>query len=243
MTEVADDALTIDELARRTGLTVRNVRAHQARGLLAPPLLRGRTGFYGPEHVARLELVKELQADGFNLEAIRRLLEHAGGSTDAVLRFARAVRAPWEQEDPRVVSLAELARRFGPTGDVALLERAVELGLLRDLGAGRFEERSPRLGAAAEELARLGIAGERALAVLEAVHRAADDVARAYVELFVEAVWQPFEAAGRPPERWPAVQEALEALRPLASDSLLAMFGLVMGERTEEAFGRELGTG
>jgi DNA-binding transcriptional MerR regulator len=243
VTEVADDALTIDELARRTGLTVRNVRAHQARGLLAPPLLRGRTGFYGPEHVARLELVKELQADGFNLEAIRRLLEHAGGSTDAVLRFARAVRAPWEQEDPRVVSLAELARRFGPTGDVALLERAVELGLLRDLGAGRFEERSPRLGAAAEELARLGIAGERATAVLEAVHRAADDVARAYVELFVEAVWQPFEAAGRPPERWPAVQEALEALRPLASDSLLAMFGLVMGERTEEAFGRELGTG
>jgi hypothetical protein len=39
------------------------------------------------------------------------------------------------------------------------------------------------------------------------------------------------------------VQEALEALRPLASDSLLAMFGLVMGERTEEAFGRELGDG
>jgi DNA-binding transcriptional MerR regulator len=241
VSEVADDALTIDELARRTGVTVRNVRAHQARGLLEPPLLRGRTGFYGPEHVARLELVKELQADGFNLEAIRRLLEHAGGSTDAVLRFARAVRAPWEQEDPRVVSLDALARRFGGTGDAALLERAVELGLLRDLGSGRFEERSPRLGVAAEELARLGISGERALAVLEAVHRAADDVARAYVELFVEAVWQPFEAAGRPPERWPGVQEALEALRPLASDSLLAMFGLVMGERTEEAFGRELG--
>jgi DNA-binding transcriptional MerR regulator len=29
--------LTIDELARRTGMTVRNVRAHQSRGLLPPP--------------------------------------------------------------------------------------------------------------------------------------------------------------------------------------------------------------
>jgi DNA-binding transcriptional MerR regulator len=241
VTEVTDDTLTIDALARRTGLTVRNVRAHQARGLLPPPEVRGRTGFYGPEHVARLELVKELQADGFNLEAIRRLLEHAGGSTADVLRFARAVRAPWEAEAPRIVSLEALAERYGGAGDVALLERALELGLLRDRGGGRFEERSPRLGAAAEELARLGIGAGRVLAVLEAVHGAADAVAAAYVELFLDAVWQPFEAAGRPAERWPAVQEALEALRPLASDSLLAMFGVVMGERTEEAFGRELG--
>jgi DNA-binding transcriptional MerR regulator len=242
MTDVADETLTIDELARRTGLTVRNIRAHQARGLLPPPALRGRTGFYGPEHLARLELVKALQADGFNLEAIRRLLEHAGGSTDAVLRFARAVRAPWDEEEPRAVSLEDLRERFG-AGNAALLRRALELGLVSDLGGGRFEERSPRLAAAAEELARLGVGADRAIAVLEAVHRAADAVARAYVELFLEAVWQPFEAAGRPPERWPAVQDALEALRPLASDSLLAMFGLVMGERTEEAFGRELGDG
>ncbi len=39
--------LTIDELAQRTG-TVRNVRAHQSRGLLPPPEVRGRTGYYGP---------------------------------------------------------------------------------------------------------------------------------------------------------------------------------------------------
>jgi DNA-binding transcriptional MerR regulator len=243
VSEVADDALTIDELARRTGLTVRNVRAHQARGLLPPPEVRGRTGFYGREHVARLELVRELQADGFNLEAIRRLLEHAGGSTEAVLRFARAVRAPWEDEAPQVVSLERLAERFGGSGNAALLQRALELGLLRDLGGGRFEERSPRLAGAAAELARRGIGPDRVLAALEAVHQAADEVARAYVELFLEAVWQPFEAAGRPADRWPAVQEALEALRPLASDALLAMFGLVMARRTEEAFGRELGDG
>ena len=52
-------------------MTVRNIRAYQSRGLLPPPELRGRTGYYGAEHVARIELIRELQSEGFNLEAIR----------------------------------------------------------------------------------------------------------------------------------------------------------------------------
>src|ERR671939_1447468 len=104
-----DEQLTIDELAQRTGMTVRNLRAHQSRGLLPPPVVRGRTGYYGAEHVARVELIKELQADGFNLEAIRRLIENAGGSTSEVLRFTRAARETFEEESPDVVTVAELA--------------------------------------------------------------------------------------------------------------------------------------
>ena len=76
------DRLTIDELARHTGMTVRNIRAHQSRGLLPPPAIEGRTGYYGPEHVARLELIAEMQADGFNLAAIQRLLQNSAGSCD-----------------------------------------------------------------------------------------------------------------------------------------------------------------
>src|SRR2546428_9555796 len=80
-------SMTIDELARQTGMTVRNIRAHQSRGLVPPPEVRGRTGYYGDEHRARIELIKELQADGFNLEAIRRLLGRTGGSGSEVLNF------------------------------------------------------------------------------------------------------------------------------------------------------------
>src|SRR3712207_6595270 len=109
--------LTIDELAARVGMTVRNVRAHQSRGLLPPPEVRGRTGFYGADHVARLELIKELQADGFNLNAIQRLIEASGGETSEVLRFTRTVRASFEEEEPEVVEVAELAARFGDDGD------------------------------------------------------------------------------------------------------------------------------
>src|SRR5215204_6869412 len=124
-----DASMTIDELARRTGMTVRNIRAHQSRGLLPPPAVRGRTGYYGPEHLARIELVRELQGDGFNLEAIRRLLEGAGGSSDEVLRFTRAVKAPFEDEEPQIVTAEELAERWH-AGDPKLLAKAQKLGLV-----------------------------------------------------------------------------------------------------------------
>jgi hypothetical protein len=60
------------------------------------------------------------------------------------------------------------------------------------------------------------------------------------MKLFVEAVWKPFEAEGRPEERWTEVSEALERLRPLAAESLHAMFGLAMDDATERTFGRQL---
>ncbi len=50
--------LTIEQLAAQTGMTVRNIRAHQARGLLDPPEVRLRVGYYGPEHVARIRLIR-----------------------------------------------------------------------------------------------------------------------------------------------------------------------------------------
>ena len=221
-------------------MTVRNIRAHQSRGLLPPPEVRGRTGFYGAEHVARIELIKELQADGFNLEAIRRLVDNAGGSSAEVLDFTRQVRDAFDEEDPEVVTLAELGERWGDRADPALLERALKLGVLRPLGGDRYEERSPRLARAGRELTELGIEPRRAVQVLDRLHRHADGVARAYVELFIETIWKPFVEAGRPAEDWPAVQEALNRLRPLAAESLLAMFGLVMTERVEEAVGREI---
>src|SRR5205823_6233543 len=134
--------LTIDELAQQVGMTVRNIRAHQSRGLLSAPEVRGRTGYYNDEHIARIDLIKELQADGFSLELIRRLVDDAGGSNSDTLRFTRALRAPFVDEEPRIVDAAEISERKNST-DVELLERAEKLGLLRSLGEGRYEDLSP----------------------------------------------------------------------------------------------------
>src|SRR5437764_10640695 len=72
--------LTIEQLASESGMSVRNIRSHQSRGLLPPPEVRARVGYYGAEHVARLALIADLQADGFNLAAIERLVNAPSGS-------------------------------------------------------------------------------------------------------------------------------------------------------------------
>ncbi len=235
------EELTIDELARRTGMTVRNIRAHQSRGLLPAPQVRGRTGFYGPDHEARIELIRELQADGFKLEAISRLLDSAGGSSEEVLRFTRAVKAPFEDEQPQIVSAEELAERWRAGDEAqALLRKAEKLGILRPLPDGKFEELSPTLGRASAELAALGIPAAAALDVAGQLRKQSAAVAKTFVDLFIKQVWKPFEDQGRPEHDLPAVRDALERLRPLASDALLAMFQLVMTEAVERQMGREL---
>jgi DNA-binding transcriptional MerR regulator len=237
----ATEKLTIDELARRTGMTVRNIRAHQSRGLLPAPQVRGRTGFYGPEHESRINLIRELQADGYKLEAIGRLVDSAGGSSEEVLRFTRAVKAPFEDEQPQIVTAEELAERW-EAGEAApqLLRKAEKLGILRPLPDGNFEELSPTLGRASAELARLGIPAEKALDVASELRKHSGAVAKVFVELFMRQIWKPFEDQGRPETELPEVRDALERLRPLASDALLAMFQLVMTEAVEDRMGREV---
>src|ERR1700712_2680900 len=66
--------LTVEQLAAEVGMSVRNIRNHHTRGLLPPPEVRARVGYYNAEHVARLRLILDLQADGFNLASIERLL-------------------------------------------------------------------------------------------------------------------------------------------------------------------------
>jgi DNA-binding transcriptional MerR regulator len=235
--------MTIDELARRTGMTVRNIRAHQSRGLVPPPEVRGRTGYYGDAHVSRIELIQELQADGFNLESIRKLLEGAGGSSSEVLNFSRTLRAPFEEEQPEILNAEEMVERWGGRLDERLMARTEKLGLIRGLGDGRYEVLSPRLQRAGLELAELGVPPDVALEVASQVRTSARRVARVFVDLFLESVWKPFNEAGRPEEEWPKVRDALERLRPLASDALLAIFQQVMSETVEEVTGREIQRG
>jgi DNA-binding transcriptional MerR regulator len=78
---------TIDDLARLTGSSSRNLRALQSRGLLAPPRLVGRTGFYGDEDLTLLRTVLRLQARGHSLAGIADLLRawNEGRTLDELL--------------------------------------------------------------------------------------------------------------------------------------------------------------
>ena len=240
MTVVTAGGLTIDELAQRVGMTVRNVRAHQSRGLLPPPEVRGRTGYYDEDHVARLELIKDMQADGFNLRAIRHALDAlpAGAGPEA-LAFRRRVVAPWTDEEPEIMERAALTALIG-ADDAASFAEAARLGILRPLDADRVEVPAPSLVRAGAAVVALGVPLSEVLKVQRELNRHVGAVAKAFVRLYVEYVWHPFVEAGQPEEMWPAVRDALDRLQPLAGDTLLATFRLVMDSAVADAVGTEL---
>jgi DNA-binding transcriptional MerR regulator len=231
--------LTIEQLAAEVGMTVRNIRNHHTRGLLPPPEVRARVGYYNGEHVARLRLIQDLQADGFNLAAIERLLSGSNGLAGRLIGLRRAVTTPFEAEEPELVTAAELEERFG-TLSAKDAERVRKLGLIVPLGDDRFEAPSPALLRAADEVIALGIPLHAALSVIERVGRDADSIARAFTKLFLRELWQPFDEEGQPEERWDALIESVDGLRPLASEALLALFKQRMTAQLEDAFGKVL---
>src|SRR5271165_6174831 len=96
--------LTVEQLAAETGMSVRNIRNHHTRGLLPPPEVRARVGYYNADHVARLRLILALQADGFNLTAIERLLSGSDEMAERLVGLRTAVTAPFEPEIPEVLT-------------------------------------------------------------------------------------------------------------------------------------------
>ncbi len=184
--------LTIDELAHETGMTARNIRAHQSRGLLPPPEVRARTGYYTADHVARIKLIQDMQSQGFNLKAIERLLAlgNARGSENA-LAFERAILTPFAEEHPDIVRTADLEKAFGQAADQKMLARAEKAGAIRSLGEDTWEVPSPTLLRAASELVELGIPVGHALAVGEAIRKHTSAIAKEFVRLFVKDVLDP----------------------------------------------------
>jgi DNA-binding transcriptional MerR regulator len=85
------ERMTIEQLAAATGMTVRNIREHQTRGLLPPPAVERRKGYYDAAHLARLRLISDLQREGLNLQAIGWLLEHAPPEVTGTISGARRV--------------------------------------------------------------------------------------------------------------------------------------------------------
>ena len=137
-TDTAEPTLTIDELAARAGITVRTVRFYSTKGLLPPPVIGPRrVGHYGPQHVARLALIEELQHQGMTLAAIERYMEQLPPDlSDHDLAIHRAVVASWAPDTVQTVTAEELRRRAGRPLTEDDVERLTAMGVVRADGDG-----------------------------------------------------------------------------------------------------------
>lgn len=227
------DSMTIDDLAATTGVSSRSIRYYQTRGLLPPPKVRGRQGFYGQRHVERLNLISELSDEGLNLQAIGWLL---GGAkevdSEELRRLKRAVLDGWVSTDPVTMSQKDLARALaGSAWSEATAQRAIELGLVQPIeDSEEWRILLPSVLAAGAELAEMGLDPERMLDVLAVITDHATAVAKSYVAVFDEAVLAPWDARGRPDGEWQQIRESVDRIRPLAGEALLAVFRKVMAE-------------
>ncbi len=84
--------MTVTELGDAVGMTPRNIRAYQSKGLLFPPSISGRVALYNGAHLARLQLIASLQREGFTLAAIKRLIATPGSYSAIVADRRRRFR-------------------------------------------------------------------------------------------------------------------------------------------------------
>lgn len=160
--------LSLADLADAAGMTPRNVRAYQSKGLLPPPHRNGRSATYGPEHVARLRLVRSLHRHGLSLLVIRGLLDL--GTADAELaRLSRdRLLATWGRDElvPMTLVNVDAFEREYP----GLLDAMARAGLVvRE--DGRVRASATGLGLVSALLARdveLEVSTQVALAAAEA---------------------------------------------------------------------------
>jgi DNA-binding transcriptional MerR regulator len=238
---VRDGEYTVDMVATMTGTTVRTIRWYQSEGLLPAPRRAGRVAVYGDEHVARLESIRDLQAHGLTLTAIRRLLDRAPGSAaTTALAFVKAAVGQPGAGDAEIISAAEGARRLQIDGavDTDLIE---EMGIARVLDDGRWKIVAPAAFEASAELAKVGVPLERRVEIGQLLQQHTQAMARAVVDLFVEHMWRPSSlSVGDDPQAWETLTLAVERLRPLAATSVASLFGAALARESEAATEREL---
>ncbi|WP_301175785.1 MerR family transcriptional regulator [Actinomadura geliboluensis] len=217
--------LTVDELASRAGVTVRTVRFYAGRGLLPPPRLRGRTGLYGPDHLARLELVRELQSLGLTLASIEKHLKKIPLDAPAEdLALQRALLSPWAPERPEDLDRHELDRRAGRLLDDATIKRLAALGVVEQVSEDVVRVVSPALLGISAELAALPMPLDTLIASHEAVDRHTTALAAELQQVFQDTVVRPYREGGRAPQEREQLMEMAGKLKPLMIQSLVTSF-------------------
>ena len=235
----ASDEMTIDQLAARVGFTVRNLRAYTSRGLLPPPRLVGRTGYYGPEHVARLLLVREMLAEGWSLAAVERTLAHAPHSASrAALALHRALLTPFLPPEPENISVAELAERTGRPDDPDLVDRLVMLGVAERLPGDRLSITDPALLSAGLQVVELGVPPGALIDAQLRVTELVREIAQTYVDMFRANGWARLSTASE--QEMEAVRGTVARLQTASAQALLASFRTEMARAVEQAARDEL---
>jgi len=189
-----EQRLTLEDLSAATGMTARNVRAYQTKGLIPPPTRQGRRSVYGVEHLRRLQAIERARSRGASLSLIAshlaqghpldedtligwgpggRPADPGGGEPRSNGGGRRAARA---HRTDIAALLAALDHQRDPTAQ-ASVEELIAAGVFQLEGRRVYTGRD--LAAALTALQRQGLPIEAALGIAQRSMAAAGTIADA----------------------------------------------------------------
>lgn len=216
------ETLSVEQLAARVGMTVRTVRFYAGRGLIPPPRREGRNGFYGPDHLARLELVKELQAHGFTLSAIEGYLDNIpADATPEQVALHRTLLAPWMPELPETLDRRELEVRAGRALSDDDIEVLIAIGVVEPTPTEDVFGVAPAHLAVGIGFLEAGLPVDVAVASRKVITDHGRALARELTTLFRTQVWPHLKESGQPPE---LITAMVERFKPLTIQALVTAY-------------------
>jgi DNA-binding transcriptional MerR regulator len=172
-------AYRVDDLARVSGVTVRNIRAYQERGLLHPPRRDGRVAIFDDSHLSRLKIITSMLERGYTTAHITEMLEawESGLDIADVLGLENALVPPRVEDPSTTMTIAEVRDL---AGDKEALLAYVDAGLVEIKGANALVKR-PDLLRAFSEMRAFGMPTESLIRLHSQVAMTVDDISRALV--------------------------------------------------------------
>jgi DNA-binding transcriptional MerR regulator len=207
--------IPIEELARRTGFTVRNIREMQRRELVGSPELEGRKGLYSESHLTRLALIRRMQERGYSLSSIGELLQswQRGAGIDEVVGVGRDLLT---SSEPPAKSLSERElRKLFPEllTSRALRQKALAVELI--VGSqDKFMAPNAELARLTRMFVDAGVPLAAVLADFEAVHEDVERIMARARASFVKHLFAELQGAETQLDRLREATLLVAKLRP-----------------------------
>lgn len=236
----------LDELARTSGVSARNIRAYRERGLLDPPRRVGRSAFYDDYHLSQLRTINQLLRRGFNSAHIAEFFASMRQGVDLADILGIQCALPGSRGDGEVPNASDAGAHrpsdgeAAPTGPRAIgidpgcseARRLIDYDLA-ETREGRVVVLDPAiaeiLGRTADQLMYV-----RALIrIYDSIRDAADGLTRGFVQALEESVAARF-GTGHMPEKG-----GIAELGEIAQD-YLDLWGRVVSDRLDESLQRQL---
>ena len=226
----------INDLAQESGVSVRNIRVYQDRGLLPPPTIRGRTGWYSDDHLVRLNLISRMLERGYTFATISELLHaaHYGMKVEHVLRGAPKGGRFRNFKRAATITINELRKSLNAS------ERSIavsqKLGLLVKDGA-HYAITNPEVLEGAEVLVKGGLDIDVLLDRFVRVQNDLEDAARSMVSIITDKYFdEHLPDLGE--DKVSRMAELIQTVRPMAHELVETTFRKALDDEISRAIGQ-----